>query len=201
MPEYAWNSADRVSKMKRSTFGRRPVRACDGNDGRIERFGSLEESLEEFGNGAAGAGIADLRSDLVEGNKDEGALGETRVWNFERSQAENEVVVEDQVEIESARTVWDGVEPVTAEFVFDLEERAEQFQRRERGFENEGGVEEPWLISVADRRGGVERAARRDAANWSEARDRSGKRDLGRARGAGEVGAEGNDGRGHVFLE
>lgn len=100
---------------------RGPVRAFDGNDGRIKRFGGPAESLEDLGNGAAGTGIVKTRGDFVEGNEDEGALSESRVRELKSVKAEDEVVVKNEIEIEGARTVGDGEEAVAAEGELDFE--------------------------------------------------------------------------------
>ncbi len=112
----------------------------------------------------------------------------------------DEIAIEDQVEVERARAVGDSAEPVAAEFLLEGEESAEELEWRERSFKSEGSVEKARLIGDADRCSGIERGAGGDAADGSEARNGGGECDIGRARGAGKVGAEGDGCEGHVFL-
>ena len=119
--------------------------------------------------------------------------------NFEAGKVDDEITVQDQIEVECARAVGDGVETVAAEFLLEGEQRAEKSERRERGFESEGGVEEARLIGDADWRRGVERGAGGDAADGGEARDCGGESDVWRAGGAGKVAAEGDGCEEHVL--
>jgi hypothetical protein len=120
------------------------------------------------------------------------------VGNFEAGLAEDEVVVEENVEIEGARTVRDGGGAVAAKLVLNDEESVEEIARGERCFEREDGVEEAGLIGKADRLSGVKRRAGGDAAEGGEALGGCGERGLRRAGGTGEVGAEGDVGEGHT---
>jgi len=88
--------------------------------------------------------------DLIEGDEDEGARGEAWVRDFEAGDAEDKVVVEEDVEIERARAVGVGGAAVAAEFKFDGEEGAEQSERAKSGFERQYGVEEAGLGDIGD---------------------------------------------------
>jgi len=115
--------------------------------------------------------------------------------DFKSGFAKDEIVVEENVEIEGARAIGNTGGAVAAEFAFDEENGAKQFERRQSGFESDDCVKETGLISEADGRGGVDRGAGRDAAEGGEANGGGGERGFGRAGGAGQVGAEGDVGQ------
>ncbi len=175
-----------------------PKGACDGDDGWGLRGSISTEFFEELRDGLAAAGIAEIGCDFVEGDEDKGALGEARMGDFEAGFAEDEIAVEENVEIEGARAIGDACGAVAAEFAFDEENGAKQFEWRQSGFEGDHGVEEAGLIDDADGRGGVERGARGDAAERSETDGGGGERGFGRAGGTGQVGAEGDVGERHA---
>lgn len=137
--------------------------------------------------------------DFVERNEDEGPLGEVRMGNLEIEFAEDEIVVEKKVEVESAWAVGNACGTVAAELALDGEEGMEKLIRDETGFKRDNGVEEARLIGEPDRRGGKERGACCDAAKGVEARGGSGERGFGSAGRAGQVGAEGDVREGHCF--
>lgn len=155
------------------------------------------ELSEELRDGAAGAGIDGLGSDFVEGNEDEGALGEARVRDLKTIFADDEIAVEDEVEIESARTVENACRAIAAEVALDCKQSVKQLVGSEMGFKRDDGVEEARLIGETDGSGGVERGAGGDATKGGKALDGGGERSVGRAGGAGKVGAKGNVG-GHT---
>lgn len=152
---------------------------------------------EELCSGEAGARIDGVGSDFGEGDEDKGALGEAMMRDFEVELREDEVVVEEEIEVEGAGAVGDGAGAIAAEVALDGKERVEKDARGESGGESDDGVEEAWLIGKADRRSGVKRGAGGDAAVRSEEREGGGERCVGWAGGAGEVGAEGDVGKGH----
>lgn len=69
--------------------------------------------------------------------------------------------------------------------------------RGEIGFNGDYGVEKARLIGKTDRLGGVKRRTRGDAAEFCDLFERGGQRGIGRARGAGQVGAKGDVGEEH----
>ena len=139
-----------------------------------------------------------MRSDFVERNEDEGALGEARVGDLETGLGDDEIAVEKDVEVEGARAIGNGGGAIAAEFALDGEEGGEEIAGSKRGFEGEGGVEEERLIGEADGGGGVERRLRGDAADCGEARGSRGERGFRGAGGAGEIGSEGDGREGHA---
>lgn len=64
-----------------------------------------------------------MRRDFVERDEDEGTFGEARVRKLEARFAEHEIAVENEIEVESARTIVDREETIATEVEFDLEER------------------------------------------------------------------------------
>lgn len=142
-------------------------------------------------------GIAEAGSDFVERDKNEGALGEARMRDFKAGLAEDEIAIEEDVEIESARAVGECGSAVAAEVALDGEEGIEEIARGERGFKSENGVEKAGLIGVSDGSGGVERRAGHNAAESGETRGGCGESGLRRTGRTGQIGAEGNDGTRH----
>ena len=135
--------------------------------------------------------------DLGEWDQDEGSLGKARVRDFESRLAEDEIAEEENIEVEGAGAVGDAGGAVTAEAVFDCEQSAEQFSRRQIRFERENCVDKAGLAGEPDGSGGVERRPRGDAAQRFEALRCGGQRSLGRAGAAGQVGTEADVGGEH----
>lgn len=162
-------------------------------------FGGLAgaQSLEPLLHGAAGARDNKVGCNFSEGDKDEGALGEAGMGNFEAGLADDLGAVEKDIEVEGAGTVGELQGAIAAEFALDVEKLLEELARGERGFEGEDGVEEAGLIGEADGGGGVERGAGGDVAEGGKAIGGGGEGGFGRAGGAGEVGAESEVGGGH----
>ncbi len=106
--------------------------------------------------GSAAVGIAQVGRDFVQRDEDEGALGEARMRDFKAGLAEDEIVVEENVEIEGARAVRNTGGAVAAEFTLDEENGAKQFERRQSCFESYDRVEKAGLIGEAHGLGGVE---------------------------------------------
>lgn len=192
-PAYASRSAEQASGIRSA-----PERAFDCDDGRFEQSRVGAERGQELGDGAAGAGIAQLGRDLVERDEDEGALGEAGMRDFEVQLADEPIAIKKDIEIEGARAVGNGVSTVAAEFALEREEGAEQVAWGEVGFNGDDGVDEAGLIGDADGRGGVQRGAGSDAAERGKAFNRSGERGCRRAGGAGKIGAEGEVGEGQT---
>ena len=158
-----------------------------------------KQALKQLCHSISRAGIVEAGRDFIERNEDEGPLGEVRMGDLEIEFAEDEIVVEKKVEVESAGAVGNAGRTVAAEFALDGEQGMEKLIRDETGFERDNGVEEARLIGEPDGRGGVERGARCDAAKGGEARGGRGERGFGRAGGAGQVGAEERCRRGALF--
>lgn len=134
-----------------------PVRALDGNDGWGDRFAIGWQAGEELGHGAPGAGIAQVGRDFMERNQDKGALGKARVGDFQGGFAEDQVAIEEDVEVESARAVGKAGDAVAAEFALEGKKSAEELKRAEIGFKGNDSVEKPGLIGETDGRSGIER--------------------------------------------
>ena len=166
----------------------RPERVSDRTDG--GGIGGGAKAGEELGDGAAGAGITELGCDFGERDENEGAFSETRVGNIEAGFAEEEVVVEEDVEVEGTRAVGDGCGAVAAEIALDGEEGVEEIAWGEWSFEGQDRVEETGLIGEADGGGGMERGACGDSAQGGETCGGGGECGLRRADGAGKVGTE-----------
>jgi hypothetical protein len=138
-----------------------------------------------------------VRSDFSERDENEGAFGETWMREFEAGFTEDQVVVEEKIEVEGAGTVGNGGNAVAAKVALDVEESSEEFAGGKRGIEEDDGVEETGLVGEANGRSGVERGAGRNATAGSEAGHGCGKGRVGRAGGAGDVGAESEGGKRH----
>ncbi len=91
-----------------------PKGACDGDDGWGLRGSISTEFFEELRDGLAAAGIAEIGCDFVEGDEDEGTLGEARMGDFEAGFAKDEIAVEENVEIEGARAIGNTGPPQTS---------------------------------------------------------------------------------------
>jgi hypothetical protein len=75
------------------------------------------------------------------------------VGDVEVGFVEDEVSIEQNVEIESARAVGNSGGAVAAEFALDGEEGGEEGSGGEIGFEGDDGVDKARLIGKADRLG------------------------------------------------
>ncbi len=155
----------------------------------------------EFGEklrcGQAGGRHAEIGSDFGERDKDEGALGKAEMRDYEAGFGQDEIAIEEDIEVEGARTVEDGARAITAEQALDREKSFKEGARREIGLNGDDGVQEARLIGKADGLGGIERGTRGDAAERGDLLESSGEGSIGRASGAWEVGAEGDVDEGH----
>lgn len=119
----------------------------------------------EFGEklrcGQAGGRHAEIGSDFGERDKDEGALGKAEMRDYEAGFGQDEIAIEEDIEVEGARTVEDGARAITAEQALDREKSFKEGARREIGLNGDDGVQEARLIGKADWFCGVERNARR----------------------------------------
>jgi len=149
--------------------------------------------------GFAGAGVEGLGIDFGEGDKDEGALGEAGVGNFEAGGGQDQVVVEEDVEVEGSGAVLEAGGAVAAEFVFNCQKPVEQGLRREIGFEGNNGVDKARLAGKPDGLGAVEGGSGDNMAQGFEALGGGGEGGLWRACLTGEVGAQGDVGGVHVI--
>lgn len=163
--------------------------ACDADDGSRLGCGKIGEELRDAD---AREGNAKSGCDFGERNEDKGALGKTRVRDFEAGIGKDEIVVEEKVEVEGARAIEGSAGAIAAEEAFDGEKSVEKVAGRKRSFEGQDSVEEAGLIGNADGRGGVERRTRGDAAERGDTLQGCGKSGIGRAGGAGKIGAEGD---------
>jgi len=120
--------------------------------------------------------------------------------NLEAGLGEHETAIEEDVEVESARAVGDGGGTIASEESLNGEKSIKEWVRREIGFKSDDGVQEARLIGEANGLGGIERGTRDDVAERANVLESCGERGIGRAGGAGKVGAEGDVGEGHALL-
>lgn len=169
--------------------------ACEAN-GR-GWIGGGSQIGEELGGGEFGGRNAKVRSDFGKGDEDEGALGKAGMRDFEAGLVQDEIAIEEDVEVESARAVGPGGGAVAAKEALDGKKCVEKGTRGEIGFKGNDGVEKARLIGETDRGSGIERRTRPDVSNGRELRERCSEGGIGRAGGAGKVGSEGNVGDRH----
>ena len=148
--------------------------------------------------GRAGEG-GEVRGYLGEGDEDELALGEAGVREEEAGFVDLMGAVKEEVEVEGAGSVGEGVGAVAAKFELDDKEGLEEGEGGEGGLKLEDGVDEVGLVGKADGGGAVKGGAAGDAAELAEAEGGGGEGGLRGADGAGEVGAEADVGEvGHL---
>jgi len=92
--------------------------------------------------------MAELRGDFGKGSKDKIALQHARVRDLKRRCVDHGVAVEEDVEVDEARPVGEGL--AAAHAGFDSAESGEEFFRRESGAGFQGSVEEPRLVQITD---------------------------------------------------
>jgi hypothetical protein len=159
---------------------------------------------EELRGGQAGGRNAEIGSDFGEREEDEGALSQAGMRDFEGRFRRDEIAVEKNVEVQGAGAVGDGARAIAPEEALDGEKIGKERARGEIGFKGDDGVEKTGLIDdhagEANRFGGIERGTRGDAAERANVLKGRGERGIGRASGAGEVGAEGDGCEGHADL-
>ena len=90
-----------------------------------------------------------LRGNLRERDKDEGALVQARVRQGQLGRVEDHVVDQEQIEIERARSVWEGAR--ATQVALDAEQRVEEVGGSQRGLQRDDRVEEGRLLQVSDR--------------------------------------------------
>lgn len=117
--------------------------------------------------------------------------------NFQPILIEFDVVEQQNVEIECARTVGNARRAVAAEPLLDLEQAFEQPARFQGRFQLDDGIDEARLRGETHRLGAVERRAMLQAAQGPKPRSRSRQRCLRRAGPAGQIGAHPDVGRAH----
>ena len=140
--------ADGVTEAQRSASGGGPERALDGNDiAGLELAGEIAEELRD---GEARARIAEIGGNFSKRDEDKGTFCEARVRDFEAVDVKDEVTVENEVEVEGAGPIGNGIGAVPTEFVLDIEEFGEELAWSEFGTEGDDGVEEARLRRVAD---------------------------------------------------
>jgi hypothetical protein len=174
------------------------VVAFDG-DSRA-RIGARIEIGEKLSGGQAGGRNAEIGSYFGERDEYEGTLAKAGMRDFKTGLGEDKIAIEEDIEVDGARTVGHGARAIAAKEALDEEKVIKQCARREIGFKGDDGVEEAGLIGGADRLGGIERGTRGDATQRANVLNCSGKRGIGRPGGAGKVGAEGDVGEGHADL-
>jgi len=172
----------------------------DGEDRWSEGFVRVWEVCEKFDGCKTGERNAEIGGDFRERDKDEGALRQARMRNFEGRLRRDEIAVEEDVEVEGARAIGDGARTIASKTALDGEKRIKKWVRSEAGFKGDHGIEEARLIGEADGLGGIERGTRGDTAQRANVLEGSGERCVGRAGEAGKVGAESDVSEGHALL-
>ena len=105
--------------------------------------------------------MANGGSDFGERDEDEAALGKTGMRDFETGGTNDGGGVKEDVDVNGAGAERDEASPT--ELVFDAADGMKELERKERSFGGDTAVEKPGLMGEADRFGGVERGATRDA--------------------------------------
>jgi hypothetical protein len=106
---------------------------------------TTDQSSEQLSYRSPRDRVVPVRRNLGERFQHEGAVAKTRVWHHEVTFIHDEVAVQDQVEIESARRT--RVRALTAELSFDINQGVEEVAGRQRRVAGGGGVQKPRLIA------------------------------------------------------
>ena len=120
--------------------------------------------------------------------------------------AQHQIAEEQNIQVERPRPIPEPPKPpkprcpVAAKLALQIEQRVEQLARSQIRFKPDNRIEKPRLIGVANRRGGVERRTRGQAANLRQPRYCRGQCSLRQPGRAGQVGAESDVGNGHAIL-
>jgi hypothetical protein len=112
----------------------------DWGDGGVWRCGGGREICQELRSREAGTRIAESGSDFGQGHEDKGALREAGMRNLKAGFREDEIAVKENVEVEGAGTVGDGVGAITTEEALDEKEGSEEGARSERGVKDDDGI-------------------------------------------------------------
>jgi len=121
------------------------------DEGSVEKFFDLAVVAscgEELGNAGGPGRVAEGGSDFGQRNKDESAIEHTRMWDLEIRRVDGFTAVEENVEVEEARTFGEGL--LAAHLRFDKTKGAKEIEGVEFGLRFEDGVEEPILIEVIE---------------------------------------------------
>lgn len=135
----------------------------------------------------------------MEGDEDEGPLGESRMGNLQFPLKDVDVGKEQNVQVERAWAVCEAGCPVAPVLLFDAEKPVKQRVRIEIGFEGNDGVHKARLRGIAYRPGGVEGRPCCDAAQGLEPLGRGGQRGFRRAGVAWYITAHSDVRRLHTF--
>lgn len=92
--------------------------------GNLVRFSGLAgaKTRQQLGDGGVVARRHNLRSDLVEGNEDEGPLGQARMRNLQVGFTEAKVSKHQDIQIEAARSVAHAGGAITSILLLYIEE-------------------------------------------------------------------------------
>src|SRR5262245_30489188 len=106
---------------------------------------TTDEFSEQFSYRSPRDRVLPVRGNLGERFQHEAAVTKTWVWHHEVGFVRDEVAVQDQVEIESARRTRVGA--LTAELSFDIKEGLEEVAGRQRCVAGGGGIQKSRLIA------------------------------------------------------
>ena len=119
--------------------------------------------------------------------------------NLQARFADDQIIEEQNVQIQRARTIDEAGRPVAAKVLFDGHEPVKQLVRRKVCFESNGGIEKAWLRCEAHRLGAVERGASRNVAKGLKAQSGGSERRLRRSGPTGQITAHPDVGRAHLL--
>lgn len=117
---------------------------------------SVVKIAEQLLDGAVLRGVPPGRRDFGEGLEDEAALVQCGMWECEGGVLHHDGAVEEQIEVDDARSFGWGGGAVAAHGVLDGEQAVEEIEGKDVGFQQGGGVDEARLVGVADGIGLVE---------------------------------------------
>ena len=149
---------------------------------------ALEQLCQQLCHGRLTGDDQEIWSDFMKRYENERAVRETRMGDVQIGLVQDEVSVEQDVEIEGARTVENTGGTLASEVVLDAEESCEKRGRGKIRFESNHGVEEAGLIGKSHGSGGVKRRAAAHVANRRKAIEGSRQCGFRRAGRAGYVG-------------
>lgn len=151
------------SVFLRYTFSENALEAADG----VAAIGTgVWKGGKEFGDGEVEDRMAKIRSDLGQRGEHEPAPRHLRMRDAEFFLREDEIAVEQQIEVEHARSLGRGSGAVAAEANLQREEHAQQKLGRQSGIERSHGIDEGGLGLKIDGRCLVEGRAASEAAQF-----------------------------------
>lgn len=128
---------------------------------RFELLDTLHAHGRQPRGGAAAPRDEAVRSDFEQGRKDEGAQMHARMWHLQVWRVDYFGLVEQEVEIERARSAVEIA--AAAESRFDVKQGREQRARRKLRFQGGDRVDEVRLTVNAHRRGAIKRGSAQQA--------------------------------------